>query len=65
MVKSVHGQFIDELVKSIVEKLEEEKNTVTSYRLEPEDYAERVGYIKALKEIQSDFTRIFKAYFET
>lgn len=63
--ESAEEGFRRQLLKQLNLRKEEEVHVVTSCRLEERDYAEHVGYIRALKDIEQDVTQLLKAYFPT
>jgi len=54
-----------EYLKKLQERLKIEIECVTGSVNPPEEYAQRVGYIRAIKESLEDFQSCLKAFFPT
>ena len=62
---TVDQEFRKQLYEKLAERQNDEVQLITEHRLDELDYAERVGYLRALKEIREDITQLLEAFFPT
>jgi hypothetical protein len=48
------------LLKFVEESKAEAANTITSYVLEQQEYARLVGYLTALRNVQTEYDKLYK-----
>jgi hypothetical protein len=57
--------FSQQFLKRLREKEQRQIEYATNSKLEPDDYAQQIGYIAAMREAQAIFEQTMKAYFNT
>lgn len=61
---SLEEMFTEDYLKLLIDKEKTQTDYVTSHVLPHEEYADRVGYIRALREAQEEFRNLLKGYFD-
>jgi len=63
MEKTLEQNLLFEAIKSIQERKTQQEEYITTNLLDRDEYAQRVGMIRACNEIEEDFKRIHNTFF--
>ncbi len=63
MEKTLEQNLLEEIQKRLDERRKQQEEYICNGILDRDEYAQRVGAIRQLNEIQADFEQLHKAFF--
>ena len=63
MDKNIGQALLEEVLNKLAERRKQQEEYITTTLLERDEYAQRVGHIRAINEIEEDFKQLHRAFF--